>query len=49
MDDPEHVIVAMVEQGGFGSQTAAPIVRRIVERMYGLEPNNIGCGASEQD
>ena len=49
MDDPDHVIVAMVEQGGFGSQTAAPIVRRIVERMYGLEPNNVGCGTTEQD
>jgi penicillin-binding protein 2 len=48
-NDPDHVIVAMVEQGGFGSQTAAPIVRRIVERIYGLVPNNVGCGAAEQD
>jgi penicillin-binding protein 2 len=47
--DPDHVIVTMVEQGGFGSQTAAPIVRRIIERIYGLQPNNIGCGAAEQD
>jgi penicillin-binding protein 2 len=35
-NDPKYVIVAMVEQGGFGSQTAAPIVRHIIERMYGL-------------
>ena len=33
---PEHVIVAMVEQGGHGSTTAAPIVRSIIEDMYKL-------------
>jgi penicillin-binding protein 2 len=32
----QHVIVAMVEQGGHGSETAAPIVRRIIEDMYAL-------------
>ena len=32
----QHVIVAMVEQGGHGSTTAAPIVRSIVEDMYKL-------------
>lgn len=49
VEDPDHVIVAMVEQGGFGSQTAAPIVRRIVERIYGLEPNPVGCASVEAD
>jgi penicillin-binding protein 2 len=32
----QHVIVAMVEQGGHGSTTAAPIVRSIIEDMYHL-------------
>jgi penicillin-binding protein 2 len=32
----QHVIVAMVEQGGHGSTTAAPIVRSIIEDMYRL-------------
>jgi penicillin-binding protein 2 len=32
----QHVIVAMVEQGGHGSTTAAPIVRSIIEDMYKL-------------
>ena len=32
----QHVIVAMVEQGGHGSTTAAPIVRDIIENMYKL-------------
>jgi len=49
VSDPDHVIVAMVEQGGFGSQTAAPIVRRIIERIYGLEPNPLGCLTTQED
>jgi penicillin-binding protein 2 len=32
-----HVVVVLVEQGGHGSTTAAPIARRIIEGMYGLE------------
>jgi penicillin-binding protein 2 len=32
----QHVIVAMVEQGGHGSTTAAPLVRSIIEDMYRL-------------
>ena len=34
--DQRYVIVALVEQGGHGSTTAAPIVRRIIEALYGL-------------
>jgi penicillin-binding protein 2 len=33
----EHVIVVLVEQGGHGSTTAAPIARHIIEGLYGLE------------
>lgn len=31
-----HVVIVVVEQGGHGSTTAAPIARRIIEGMYGL-------------
>jgi cell division protein FtsI/penicillin-binding protein 2 len=31
------VIVVLVEQGGHGSTTAAPIARHIIEGLYGLE------------
>ncbi len=41
----QHVIVAMVEQGGHGSTTAAPIVRSIVEEMYRL--GNTGTAVIE--
>lgn len=32
----DYVVVAMVEEGGHGSDTAAPIVRDIVEELFGL-------------
>jgi penicillin-binding protein 2 len=32
-----YVIAAMVEQGGHGSTTAAPIVRNIIEGIFGLK------------
>jgi penicillin-binding protein 2 len=30
---PQYVIVAMVEQGGFGANVAAPIVRRVIDYL----------------
>ena len=33
-EQPEYVVVATVEQGGFGAETAAPIVRHIMSRIY---------------
>jgi penicillin-binding protein 2 len=35
-DDPEIVVVVNVEQGGGGSQTAAPIARNILEHYFGI-------------
>jgi penicillin-binding protein 2 len=37
-NDPKYVVVAMVEEAGFGSDVAAPLVRRMIETMYGIEP-----------
>jgi penicillin-binding protein 2 len=33
---PRYVVVAVVEEAGRGAQTAAPIVRRVIEAMYGV-------------
>ena len=33
---PRYVIIAMVEQGGHGSTSAAPIVRQVIEGLYGV-------------
>jgi penicillin-binding protein 2 len=43
---PKYVIVCMVEQGGHGSTTAAPIVRQIIERMYGVTSSGFVGGGS---
>jgi penicillin-binding protein 2 len=36
---PKYVVVAMVEQGGHGSTTAAPLVRRVLEGLFGVPPS----------
>jgi penicillin-binding protein 2 len=42
--EPDYVVATMVEQGGFGSQVAAPITRAIIERLSGLgETPHPGC------
>lgn len=37
-DNPRYVVVVSVEEGGGGSQTAAPIVRTIFEHLFGVVP-----------
>lgn len=32
---PQYVVLAMVEQGGFGANVAAPIVRRVIDYLNG--------------
>jgi penicillin-binding protein 2 len=44
---PRYVVIAMVEQGGFGSTTAAPIVRHVIERMYDLPVTGPVSGGSQ--
>jgi penicillin-binding protein 2 len=34
--DPRYVVVAVVEEAGFGSTVAAPIARRVLEVLTGL-------------
>jgi penicillin-binding protein 2 len=33
---PKYVVLAVVEEGGYGAQTAAPIVRAVMEQLNGL-------------
>lgn len=47
-NDPRYVVVAMVEEGGGGSQTAAPIVRRVFEGLFDLEPSEITPGQATE-
>jgi penicillin-binding protein 2 len=46
---PKYVVVAVVEQAGFGAQTAAPIVRRIIETMSGLPAPDVNADGQGHD
>jgi penicillin-binding protein 2 len=35
-DKPRYVVVSVVEQAGFGSQVSGPVVRRIMDKLFGL-------------
>jgi penicillin-binding protein 2 len=35
-DHPKYVVVSVVEQAGFGSQVSGPVVRRIMDKLFGL-------------
>jgi penicillin-binding protein 2 len=48
-DGQEYAIVAVVEQGGHGAETAAPIVRQVIESMNGLPVTPITKAAPGKD
>jgi penicillin-binding protein 2 len=47
--EPEFVVVAIVEEGGHGSQVAAPIVRRVLEGLLDLEPGAFHISSETED
>jgi penicillin-binding protein 2 len=42
--NPQYVVVAVVEQAGFGSQVAGPVSRRIMDELFHLKPLPIEFG-----
>jgi penicillin-binding protein 2 len=47
-NDPRYAVIVMVEEGGYGSQTAAPIARHIYEHLFGLTvTGNVYGGAQD--
>lgn len=48
-DDPEYVVAAVVEEGGHGSEVAAPIVRRVLEGLLDLTPGEFQISAEATD
>ncbi|HYU59101.1 MAG TPA: penicillin-binding transpeptidase domain-containing protein, partial [Actinomycetota bacterium] len=44
VEHPQYVVVCLVEEGGHGSETAAPVVRRILEGLYGFGPGELQAG-----
>ena len=45
IDDPEFVVVVLIDEGGSGGQVAAPVARHIMQYMMGNEPTPIVQGA----
>ena len=43
-NNPQYVVIAMVEQAGFGSQVAGPVVRRIMDELFHQKPLPIQFG-----
>jgi penicillin-binding protein 2 len=43
---PKYVVIAMVEQAGHGATTAAPVVRRIIEGLFGIKSTKLIAGAT---
>ncbi len=39
--NPKYIVLAVVEEGGYGAQTAAPIVRAIMDHLNGLPQNPV--------
>jgi penicillin-binding protein 2 len=46
-DDPQYVVVVMIEEGGHGGLVAAPVARRILEYIYGLPQGEVMEGVTE--
>jgi cell division protein FtsI/penicillin-binding protein 2 len=42
-DQPQYVVLAVVEEGGFGASVAAPIARRVIDGLEG-NPNPTPVG-----
>jgi len=42
VEDPEYVIVSMIEEAGSGGKSAAPIAKEILEFIYNVERSNEG-------
>ncbi|MEX2587333.1 MAG: penicillin-binding protein 2 [Actinomycetota bacterium] len=43
-DDPRYVVVVMLEEGGHGGETAAPVARRVLEGLFDLDFSTITPG-----
>lgn len=42
-EDPEFAVAVVVENGGSGSKTAAPIAKKMIEQYFGLESDDAGA------
>ncbi len=45
LDDPQYIVVVLIDEGGAGSRVAAPVARHILQYLMGNEPTPIVEGA----
>jgi penicillin-binding protein 2 len=45
VSNPQYVVVVMVEQGGHGGESAAPVARAIYQKLFGLPVAPVAAGA----
>jgi penicillin-binding protein 2 len=43
--NPQYVVVVMVEEGGHGGESAAPVARAIYQQLFGLPVDPVAAGA----
>ena len=43
-DDPEYVVVSVIEEGGGGSRVSAPVVRRVMEHLFDVDASPLRPG-----
>jgi penicillin-binding protein 2 len=48
-NDPKYVVAVVIEEGGHGATSAAPVVRRILEGLFGLSASGTLNTGSRQD
>jgi penicillin-binding protein 2 len=46
-NNPKYVVVVMVEQGGHGGTTAAPVARRILQGLFDLNTGQVVAGTDK--
>jgi penicillin-binding protein 2 len=45
LDSPQFIVVVLIDEGGSGSQVAAPVARQILQYLMGNETTPIEEGA----
>jgi penicillin-binding protein 2 len=46
-NNPKYVVVVMVEQGGHGGVTAAPVARRILQGLFNMNIGSVVAGTDK--
>ena len=49
VNNPQFVVDAFMEQAGYGADAAAPVVRRIYDGLFNLNPSQVVIGQSGKD